>query len=332
MKRPVQVILPFLAIFAAVLGFRFGERREDGRVNATPLQRAGVESGTARKSAGRDPVESFSVRLGGIRGMRDVDLRTAALRDLFLEWIRVSPEDAFAAWAEIPEGPDATGLEEPVRALRSRLGFGPALALVLELGEPGLRESCLQVLASRIHELEDPESGVRSLLELPQGDLRKSLLPLSICSWNQRAGFDEIAGWIDANQAEFDLAEMAGLERAATVRLIGSHPEEAARWLLGRADENSLPGHLEHIASIWARSTPNAAAAWLAELPPGPGNDLALAAFSSIVVGDDPHSAALWAATIRDGKLRSEALSAALAAWAKLDPEAAAAFPTEAAE
>ncbi len=272
-----------------------------------------------------DPAR-FAAKMAAARSLPDPRQRSDSLRAVLQEWSQVDPITAYEAWSQSPgDHPPATGAGV-ILALQRALGFDAALETILTTGDLTAQSQALHLLASQVEDLDQPEHAVEKLrLSLP-GALREDTLATALRSWTEAAEFETVAAWMDSHCESFSTGELAAFERAVSAKLVVTRPETATAWLLERATEESLPGHLQHIVDRWARFAPNAAGQWLGSLPPGPQNDLAVDRFARLVSQADPASAAHWAAAIEEEALRNAALASVLDAWKRLDPDRAAQF------
>ena len=100
-------------------------------------------------------------------------------------------------------------------------------------------------------------------------------------------------------------------------------PQSAAAWAgtLSSAAERSAA--VSGVASAWMLRDPAAASQWVNSLPAGDAKDAAIVALTnSPAIRNDAGSAAAWAGTIGNTALRDRALASALQRWRYQQPEA----------
>jgi hypothetical protein len=88
-------------------------------------------------------------------------------------------------------------------------------------------------------------------------------------------------------------------------------PDAAAAWIAQHAE---LDDYVSEITELWAERDVNAAAAWLRDLPPGHGRDQAAGKIIDRSLELDPHTALEWAASIGDPGSRLQNLKKAVIA------------------
>ena len=106
--------------------------------------------------------------------------------------------------------------------------------------------------------------------------------------------------------------------------LARSSPEEAARWAAQLPEDSNVRGHAYgQVLADWVEGDPFRASEWLQKLPQSQSRDAAVSTFATRLRDTDPDSAAVWAGSIANEGQRNASLDSVLDHWLKTDPASA---------
>lgn len=114
------------------------------------------------------------------------------------------------------------------------------------------------------------------------------------------------------------------LLRAVVGMWADQSPETAAAWVAEWPPGEAHDRALAHLANIWSQKDPAAAAAYTGSLPAGADRDQAMVAVASVWAYSSPRQAAEWIRQLPEGAAREQALQRLITAWAGAKPEEAA--------
>ncbi len=203
----------------------------------------------------------------------------------------------------------------------------------------------------------DPRAAIRFAQSELHGDRKAQAVSAALAVWGKNDP-DGAWNWVATNQPgalyHFDtLLEVFGKQSTETAarfaaKLSSEHPEATVEAnlaaLLGITYRGDFAGAralvdgngalnpeargtlLNFVAGQWARFDPDAAAAWVATLPPGAVHDQALIGLGESWSDNDPARAAEFAAALPSGNSRTLAMRQAIGKWVIQDADAARAW------
>lgn len=271
--------------------------------------------------AAREPLKAMELA-GQIESLRDQERAKQAILEV---WAEANPYEALA-WAK-------EALPSETRQLRSAQmealfrGFATnnplaAFQAAKELGinTPSDQRLRLRVLEEVI-ETQIENGGIeqaKMLVEaMPEGSDKENLMRDLVNDW---ARYDPVAA---ANYVD-------GLGDNADTRLIvavagewaENNPEAAAAWISQLpADDPAMGDSVSRIIREWSRYDLNASAEWLNSLPASPELDRAVASYTFQAAQEDPASAMSWAESISSDWLRTRMMGRVASEWGSVDSE-----------
>jgi hypothetical protein len=105
-------------------------------------------------------------------------------------------------------------------------------------------------------------------------------------------------------------------------------PGSTANWVSQMPPVNLHDRAMERLVKTWAAKDANAAAAWLANQPEGPGKQLAIKAFVDATTSNAPQAAWNWALKLTDPLDRLPALQSVAQSWMNQNADTARAVIT----
>ncbi len=255
--------------------------------------------------------------------------REAGFERIFRHWAKTDPAGAFAGWKRAGDAVENEDeIQHGVLAIFSawaQKDLDAAFDAFHQIGHGGNRFTAINGLVDGGGDPTFRERLIEKIQTLESPPDRKHAWESLVRSWAQSASPEDVAAWIDtsASLSGIPSEEVDAIERSLAREQMSTGRDDGIAWLLERADEESLPGHLETIVSDWVNSEPNACGVWLRERGLGPETDRAVATYAEAVVRDDATSAFAWASSIHDGSLRSRTLGRVASLWYRMDPAAA---------
>lgn len=247
--------------------------------------------------------------------------REQALWTLVLEW---SPEDRLKALTWAAALPEGQARNSTLQSLANAAQKDPEFIIgwLSRLPESPGRSSAL-MNAIRQAAQTNPARAAQWLDSLGPGQpMIQAMIPEVVSQWVRK---DAAAATAWAGRlAKGPIRDQAYMQVANA--LAASSPELALSW--GRAIESDgmRQSAVSEVLAQWAVRDPGTAARHLAELPPGPGYDMAAMRFAGSLAGQRPEEAVLLLDTISNNDLRRSASYMVLSQWANRDPNAAGAY------
>jgi hypothetical protein len=171
----------------------------------------------------------------------------------------------------------------------------------------------------------DPRSAGVLTQKLSYGEERGDAVEQVVDSFfTSDPGGDAAREWAES-LPDTDPRLKAGVTARVADALAKSSPEKAAEWVAD-LPEGSRSRAMASVAGRWASKDPNAAGTWLDSIPASPERNEAVVNFAWTVRREDPEAAMIWAGTITEEEQRNETTYRLAREWVREDPESAKAW------
>ena len=241
-------------------------------------------------------------------------------------WLAQDRQGAEKWWSGLPQGPLRGMVTAALLEQLTDADPKEALRLVLQSDHVDPRTTPLDKMFTRLTEL-DPRAASKAAQALPNEQASRGALERVAATWAARNPAEAYA-WFKA------APDLPSLVRTRTLMSVyqswsKADPAAAGSFLLARgagsgnseeARQTSQVG-AEVIGASWAQKDPQAALAWMGQLP----NEYREGALKGIMETwgkNDPRGVAMYAATVADSGAANRYLEPALTSWSKSDPVA----------
>jgi len=247
------------------------------------------------------------------------------LQGVFDVWGDQAPADA-ADYARTTFKPGTIQSETISLAVADWAAKNPREAFVWvekSLSGPIKEEATNSMVQSWAHRA--PEAAAAWFLET--GSTSQPLLTSLVSGWASRSP-KQAAEWVntltDPGNKEVGRVAAAG-------EWARQDPAEAAKYFTpvisepAPAGSNRAPGVnlADVLADIWGTSNPGAAAAWISELPAGPGREEAARTLATVWAASDINGAVAWSGALADTNLKQAVIANLGTTWGAIEPDKA---------
>ena len=302
--------------------------------------------------AGTMSLEDPFAALRWAQSLTNRESQAGALRQIQIDTEKLGPEGArdFIMALENPE--DRMNFAPRLAQQLAREDVTRALMLVESLPDGDVRYNALDPVINA-WAARDPAAAARYVATLPEDRKSAEFMRRSIHQWHENepdaaiafieglpAGENRDLGASAAINAMREANPQRALELFESVQdpvvrgnvaknlaasLVKTDPVKALS-LAAEIPAKEQPDAYKGLVKNWAQEHPEAAGAWINNLPPGQGRDAAVGAYVSIIDGMDPALATKWAFSIADPIERIDSAFEAFSKWVEKDRAAASAW------